>query len=78
MYMKWFLIALVVSCSATQKIKERHVKDRIVAISPRDDGACNYIVEPKHNYRLAIKDSCFKYEIDDSLTRIETYTMEEK
>jgi len=71
--MKSILIILLIGC-VNIEVKQRIVKNPIIDIYGRQDGRCNYTVEPRHNHRVTIIDTCLKYKIGDSLTRIERYT----
>lgn len=80
--MKWMLIIILMmgffKCAHMfgPKTMERFIRDEVVAISPWENGHCNYMVEPKHNFNLIVRDTCGKYEIGDTLTRMETYVVD--
>ena len=74
--MKWLLILLLIGCSSTVTMNSRLVKDEVKSIRETSDGNCEYMVEPKHSRVVYVKDECYKYDIGDSLYRVEVYTIE--
>ena len=73
--MKLFLLALIIGCAGLE-VKERIVKNEIIDVFVREDGKCNYTMEPKHNHRVTVKGECGKA-VGDSLERIERYYAED-
>ena len=76
-----FLIGIILSMllgcyNGSRTIGERLIKEEILDITMTDDGYCAYKIHPNSNHTEYITEACGKYQIGDSLYRVELYRIE--